>query len=48
MICFVQYLVYRRWDVVEVKVKADYPATEPLMLHNWKKKNPKALQEFKL
>ncbi len=39
MICFVQYLVFCRWNIVEVKVKGDYPAAEPLMLHNWKKKS---------
>lgn len=26
MICFVQYLVYHRWNIVVVKVRGDYAA----------------------
>lgn len=43
MICFVQYLLYCRWNIVVVKVRGSKVFSEPLMLHN-----TKALQECKI
>lgn len=43
MICFVQYLLCCRWNIVVVKVRGSKVFSEPLMLHN-----TKALQECKI